>query len=140
MNQQQTATSTADTHNTDGETRTSKLRVDSEGIVRVTVKQNAEITLTDAKENVEASRRICGGRKVQVLVDMRPLRSMSREARQYMAGESTAEVAKAQALLVDSGFSRIIGNFMLGLNKPPYPTKMFTSEKSALDWLKGHHG
>jgi hypothetical protein len=121
----------------DEETRTSRVRIDEEGIVRVVVKPNAEITLEDAKANVEAAVKISGGKKMSVLVDMRPLRSMTREARQHMAGEATAKIAKAQALLVDTGLSKIIGNFLLGLNKPPYPTKMFTSDTEAVEWLRG---
>ena len=44
----------------------------------------------------------------------------------------------AQAIIVDSPVSRLIGSFFLGLNKPPFPTKLFTSEADAVEWLKGY--
>ena len=42
----------------------------------------------------------------------------------------------AQALVIDSGPSRVMGNFFLGLNKPRFPTKLFTSEAKAEAWLR----
>jgi hypothetical protein len=140
MSQDPTTSANAEAGALQGETRTSSFRVDRDGIIRITVKPDAEVSLADAMENVSAINSVGSDGKKLVLVDMRPLRSMSREARQFMAGDAVAQVARAQALLIDSGFSRIIGNFMLGLNKPPYPTRMFTAEERALEWLKGYDG
>jgi len=62
---------------------------------------------------------------------------MDREARRYFAGEETAKVESAAALLIESPLSKAIGNFFMGLNKPIVPTRLFTSEAEALAWLKG---
>jgi hypothetical protein len=68
---------------------------------------------------------------------MTGLVAMDREARLFFAGEETAKVESAAALIIDSLLSRAIGNFFMGLNKPIIPTRLFTSEAEALAWLKG---
>jgi hypothetical protein len=40
------------------------------------------------------------------------------------------------ALLTDSGFSKILGNLFLLLDKPKMPVKMFTDIDEAIAWLK----
>lgn len=44
----------------------------------------------------------------------------------------------AFAMLVDTPLSRTLDNFYLGLNKPPLPTRLFTTEDKGLEWLKGY--
>lgn len=62
---------------------------------------------------------------------------MKKEARDYYAlGGSREGMESAVALIVKSPLSRAIGNFFLGLNKTPLPTKLFTSENHAITWLK----
>jgi hypothetical protein len=41
----------------------------------------------------------------------------------------------AQAFLVESSVSRVVANFALGLNRPPFPVKMFNNEEQARAWL-----
>jgi hypothetical protein len=40
------------------------------------------------------------------------------------------------AVVVDSPMSKIIGNIYLGLNKPITPSRLFTDEKDAVEYLK----
>jgi hypothetical protein len=42
---------------------------------------------------------------------------------------------KANAMLVGSVLSEMIGNFFINLNKPDAPTKLFTNESDAVNWL-----
>lgn len=118
------------------EVRTQKIWLDAEGIVHAKLKPNLMFGLADALEAVRAIRELCGDKRSPVLVDMTELLSMDREARQYFAGAETAQVESAAAILIRSPLSRAIGNFFLGLNKPLFPTQLFTSESDALAWLK----
>ncbi len=43
---------------------------------------------------------------------------------------------KKALLLIGSPVSRVIGNFFMGLNKPIYPTKLFTDPQKAIRWLQ----
>jgi hypothetical protein len=119
------------------EVRTHIIWLEDDGIVRVKVKPNIQIALQDAQACVRAVSEVCGGKRRPALVDMRGLTAMDRDARQYFAGEETAKVESAAALVIASPLSRAIGNFFMGLNKPLIPTRLFTSEAEALAWLKG---
>ena len=68
-------------------------------------------------------------------VDMRGIRSVTKEARQYLSVEGSAYVI-AGALLIDSVLNRTIGNIFLTVNKPAVPVRLFTSKEEAFKWLK----
>jgi hypothetical protein len=121
----------------DDAVRSQRIRLDEAGIVRAELLPHVDVDGADAAEAVAAIARLGGGRKRPVLVDLRRLKSMNREARAYFAGPVTARVESAAALLVGSPLTRAIGNFFLGLNKPCFPTRLFTSEGEALAWLTG---
>ena len=119
------------------ETRTSKTFLREDGIIQSELLPNVEIDLEEAKESVKAGYSVSNGEKRPVLVIFGTVKSLTREARQYFGGQETTEHTSAIALVIGSVASRVIGNFMIGLNKTPYPTRLFTSEDEAVVWLKG---
>jgi len=120
------------------ETSTARQWVGEDGILRAVMRTGAEEGLNEAKSNVEACARLAAGRRLPLLVDMRQIRFASREAREYHTGQVPARYSRAQALLVSSPVSRVVGNFMLGLHvaKASFPVRLFTSESEAIEWLK----
>jgi hypothetical protein len=118
-------------------TRAAIVRLGADGILRIISLPGAEETLDDAKQIVAASRQLVQGTPRPMLVDLRDIRSHSREARQLYARPESSGTLRAAAILVGSPISRVIGNFALGFNKLVVPTRLFTSEAEALDWLKG---
>ncbi len=119
------------------EVRTHLIWLGDDGIVRAKVKPHVKITLDDAKICIRAISEVCGGKQTPALVDMTDLVEMEREVRLFFAGEETARVETAAALLINSPVARAIGNFFMGFNKPILPVRLFTSEAEALAWLKG---
>lgn len=119
------------------EVRIGSIWLDSDGIVHVKFRPHVQVGLEGAREYMRAISVLCGGKVSPVLVNMTEVMSMDREARLYFAGEETAQVESAAALLIGSPLTRAIGNFFMGLNKPLIPTRLFTSEVEALAWLKG---
>ena len=97
---------------------------------------NSVFTLDSVREFIEGVTTVSGGRRALVLADIRELRSADREARKYGSGPEWAAAVEAVANIVDSGISRVLGNFFIGINKPSVPTKLFTSEDEGLAWLK----
>jgi hypothetical protein len=91
--------------------------------------------LTDARENVASISNFLSGSASLLLVDMRRMRSMAREARQYLKGPEAEQVARAVALLIGSPVSRVLGNFFLRLGAHRVPTALFTTEDEAIAWL-----
>jgi len=118
------------------ELRYATLRVD-DGLVYVRVRTGARVTLGDAQDTLASHQTVNGGLgKWPWLVDLRGIVAVEAAARKYFAGAETAKATSALALLLGSPVSRVIGNFMLGINKPIFPTKVFTSEPEALAWLQ----
>jgi len=119
------------------EVRTQTIWLTDEGIVHTKLKPHIEVDGADAEEAVRAIGSLCSGKKRPVFVDMSEIKFMSREARTYFAGSETANVESAAALMIRSPLTKAIANFFLGLNKPRFPTRSFTSEAEALTWLRG---
>lgn len=107
-----------------------------EGLVRATMHEGAVFELADAKEAVEVTCRVANGIRTRVLVDMRGVRSETREAREHFASAETAARLSAVALLVSSPLSRMIANFFLRISNLRIPTRMFDDEAAALAWLR----
>ena len=117
--------------------RVARVWLGKDGIKRAIVKDTSEHSLEDAKEMIEGLGRVGGGGKHPVLMDLRRIsKSSDREARQYYASAEAARYSQGVALLVDSSVTQVIVNFFFRLNKPEYPTRMFSSEEEALAWLK----
>ncbi len=119
------------------ETRTTIQSIREDGIVHVLLKENADLALEDAKENHRATEKLIGDSQHVILVDSRPARSITREARVYFSDPEVRKNTLAQAIVIDSGVSRVMGNFFIGLNKPVFPVKLFNTEEEAVPWLKG---
>ncbi|MCK4765615.1 MAG: STAS/SEC14 domain-containing protein [Candidatus Aminicenantes bacterium] len=118
------------------ETRTAAVSLDDGGFVRIVINSKAEIDLKDITEINKGIRKFNQGEKIPIFLDARGTKSITREARSFGDDEKSTEVTKAVAFLIGNPVSRVIGNFFLGLNKPPFPFKMFTSEEKAIRWLK----
>ena len=121
-------------------TRVTTVWVGTDGIVRIIHVPGADVTLEDAKETMAAYLQLNAGKRLPLFVDTKTMRSLAREARKYFAGEEAARVASAVALIIETPVSRVLGNFYLGLSNPRLPTRLFTSESDALEWLKGFLG
>jgi len=92
----------------------------------------------EARLNIEAAARLTkaqGLEKMPMLVDIRLLRSISREARTLYAGPQNAVVVSAVALVTESSASRVLANFFMALNKPATRTRVFTDTDAAVAWL-----
>ena len=95
-------------------------------------------TLEKAIENIDAQERIrdaLGKEMTRVLIDMREMKSITREAREYYANQRTSSIQRATALLVKSKVTKVMANFFMGLNKPITPTRMFIEPEEAIQWL-----
>lgn len=69
------------------------------------------------------------------LVDLRDIFFIDSKTRAYAAEQYRAHVA-GQAILIESKISSYFANLFLRFSKPKVPTKLFTVEQQAVDWLK----
>jgi hypothetical protein len=108
----------------------------ADGIARTKVKENAEVTLQDARENSALVNSFFIDEKFPLLIDSRGIKSISREARSFFTTNGRETNTIAFAILIDSAVSKVVGNFFLGINKPAVPTKLFLEENDAINWLR----
>jgi hypothetical protein len=106
------------------------------GLIGIRNAPGAEIGLAEAQACLAVVRRLAAGGRAKLLVDGSGCAGMSREARRFFAGEQAAAVIRAQAIVSRGAVGRMIGNFFLGLNKPPFPTRIFEDEAEARRWLE----
>jgi hypothetical protein len=108
-----------------------------DGILHVDVDGGVAQDLATARTDIAEGARLVGSRKVPVLVDVRRVKSVSREAREHYSGDAVALFTSALAILIESPLSKMLGNFFMGFNKARFPRRLFTDEAEALSWLRG---
>jgi hypothetical protein len=105
-----------------------------DGIVQLAWAPRIEIGLQDVTAAIQTMTELTGGRRSPLLVDLHDGATVARPARLEMARRD--DLVSAVAMIVGTPLSRVTGNFFLGVNKPPYPTRLFDDEASAVAWLQ----
>ncbi len=107
-----------------------------DGIFRIDIKEDAIITLEAAEETFEARKKLQKEEKMLVLMDARKVWQVSKEARKFGANTEVAKLNLAKAIVTGNSLTvKMLGNFFIQFNKPPYPIKLFKSKTKALKWL-----
>jgi hypothetical protein len=106
-----------------------------DGILYCLYKKDAVIGLEAAREIVAMRKKVVKGVSYPALAFIKNLKVVSKEARKYFAEEGTEGMTMG-ALLTDSGFSKILGNLFLAIDKPKMPVRLFTNIEEAIIWLK----
>lgn len=106
-------------------------------IVAIRVRPGVQQSLADAQANVEVCIRAAGNRRCRLLVDIRRGEALSADVRHFYSGDKLIEWFSAMALLVNSSpVGRVMGNLYLRIARPGVPTRLFTEESAAMDWLR----
>jgi hypothetical protein len=107
------------------------LRLRRNGVLEIRIKDGAEFDLANSQALIEAVREVSGGTHRPCLALLAKLKSVTRDSRHCFSG--LVEVL-AIAMVVGSPISRAIGNFFIGLNRPPVPIRLLESETAAEEW------
>ena len=89
-----------------------------------------------ARQNHKAAQKISKRKKHLVLLDARGFMTGSDKAKAFCASQSPLTYRIAVAVLVDSLAVRLRCNAFIQFNKPKVPTRVFSEEQQAMDWLK----
>ncbi len=103
-------------------------------IVRCAWDPDAVCGEVEARRSIDAIEALGRG-AAPLLVDMRELKTLDRGAREHFK-TSKGGVA-AMALLVESPLTKMLANFFMATDGDRTPTRMFTSQSAALEWLHG---
>lgn len=117
-------------------TRTANVRLRSDGIVEVVIRPKFRQTLEDAKENLAAAMLAAGSQRRPFLVDIRQAEMLEPEARHFYGSAKLNDAFTAFALLLHaSPLGRMMGNVYMKIARHDVPTKLFTEEVKAIEWL-----
>lgn len=104
------------------------------GILMSKFERGTELNLTNIKETIKIREEISGGEKQYWLYDLRNVKNMTKEARDY-ADQHGQDYLHAVAVLVNSHITKFIFNSYLKLKKPIMPFQVFADAEKAIDWL-----
>jgi len=121
------------------DTKTAAIHLDEDGLVIVKIRDNAYQSIEDAKANLATAISAIAGRRRPLLIDIRTAQPLDADARHHYSGQTLVDGFSALALLVESSpFGRMMGNVYLRVARPGVPTRLFTEERRALEWLINH--
>src|SRR5687767_14044308 len=107
-----------------------------DGILIATYKKGNKINLDIAKKIVEDRLKFTGNNSMAVLVHNHGVLSMDNEARDYLSSAARSKGLKAVAIILDSEFTSMLGNFILSVSRPVIPAKLFPNVSQAMNWLQ----
>ncbi|MCP4521529.1 MAG: hypothetical protein GY827_07545 [Cytophagales bacterium] len=119
-------------------TKTAKYYFIEDKIFVSEVLPDSEIVLEDVEINNQKRTEVLNGLKYPILIDIRKIKSITREARLLARNDACTGQYIAAAILVEGTISRLIGNISIGWNLPEIPMKVFLDKKEALEWLENY--
>ena len=99
-------------------------------------KKNVVINLETAQKIVQQRLSFTRGQKMAAIIVSQGVKGISKPAREFLASEKGTDGLYASAIIVDSPFSRFMGNFFLMVNKTSIPVKLFSNISNAEKWLQ----
>ena len=117
------------------DTRTASIG-DLDGIVLVSIKDGAVLDGEHAQENIAAMFEVSKDPKLRIISDIRGLKTATKTAREVGASDEFAAKVRCMGLVVGSAATRVIGSFFMRINRPKYPTQLFTSVEDAEAWIR----
>jgi hypothetical protein len=96
-----------------------------------------EMNIDVAKEIVKSRLAYTGGRSVFTIIDFTNVKSVTKEARDYMNSmEGGLKGVLGGAFLSNSVVATLFINLYLKVSNPTVPAKFFTNRQDAITWLK----
>lgn len=105
-----------------------------DGIVNTNILLNGSATLNQAKELLAAYIKVTNGVKTPHLFTVSRLAIMETEVMEFIKNVANKH-GKADAFVIHSLPQKILGNAYLKFQPPLIPTKFFSSEVRAVEWL-----
>jgi len=98
-------------------------------------KSEIHIEIGTHKESFATIKQLCDGHRYGLIVDLNGIKGMDRVSRVYTGSEEHLGYIYGAALLASNPIDTMIGHFIKGINKPKYPTRLFTNIIQAKKWL-----
>ena len=108
----------------------------NDGVITVRVRAAVAQTVSDAEQNLSAALQLRDGQRRPILVDIRDAVPLDADVRRCYAGEVLVGFTCLALLIKANPLGRMIGNVYLRVANTRIPTRLFTDEGSALQWLR----
>jgi hypothetical protein len=118
------------------ELKASTVSLRSDGIIQYSLNSNTTLNLDDAKEIVDATDKLGGGKKYPLLITAGNFTLVDTEVRYFAASPEANRFTVASGIVVNNLAQKLLGNAYIKFNKPPTPTRLFTKDEEAVKWLK----
>jgi hypothetical protein len=108
----------------------------SNGIIFIEYKPRLVMNVDIAKQIVSDRIKVSNGVSRPMLLDIRNLVSTDRVTMKYYKTQEVVKYVSSAAIITGSALGSLAGNIFLTLERPLIPTKLFTDESKALEWLE----
>lgn len=93
-------------------------------------------TLDEVKHQIDLVKELMGDKKTNFIIDIRQAPPLPIDARNHYGTPEAQKNVKKTALIINSNFNKVIGNFYLGVFHKSIKTKTFTSVSKAINWIE----
>ena len=104
-------------------------------IIEIKLKKGIYFTIKESKEINQQIVTISNGIPRKILVESSKLNFCDQESRKWTTSKEVSDSIIALAILTKSLPQKLIANFIVNMQKPRVPTKVFTTKKEAETWL-----
>ncbi|HUR19943.1 MAG TPA: hypothetical protein VMZ90_03990 [Vicinamibacterales bacterium] len=118
------------------QTPTAVVELNGDRIVTVRVRAGAAQSVSDAEKNLSAALELRNGERRPILVDIRDAVPLEADVRRYYSGQVLVGFTCLALLIKANPLGRMIGNIYLRIANTGIPTRLFTDESAALQWLR----
>lgn len=108
----------------------------NDGILIAEYKKGEPITLLAAKIQVSNRKEFTKGKSYPILIKDYGVAVIEKDARTYLTSKEGTEGISAAAMVLTNSFSTFLGNYLIRLNPPEIPVKIFKTEHEAVAWLQ----
>ena len=117
-------------------TSVAEMFIDDDDILYIKILLNALLTIEAVHEYFSVTLELLSEKKAIILFDGTEKYQLTWEAKALCASKDVTEARIAIAFVTNSISNKVKFNLYLNVYKPAGPTKMFSSQKDGLDWLK----
>ena len=103
--------------------------------ILVSLSKSPKRTIENIGGNVELVKTITQNTRVPLLIYLSPSPVPDKATRQFER-EQLPVIYSAMAMVSKPGLSKLIMNILFSFQKPPIPTKSFSDDAEAKEWLK----
>ena len=116
-------------------TETASIKKLENGIIRVAIKDHANLTAENLEENYYAYCELMDGDSAPFLIVVNESATIDTEGREEYNQKTRKEIRKKDALVMPNPATMLLINSQIKFIKPIIPTQAFMDEASAIRWL-----